>query len=285
VPLASIVGETPVPRGTSVRVTVADGAGRPVSGAAIEVSYAPPGDVEAAGLGPVRREAVTDASGGATLDLPPDRAADVRVETAAHAPAGFRVEPGDASAKEVRLDDGVRLEVRVQGPDRAGLAGAEVVALAGAGAGAGATTARRTTRTDATGAALLPPVAEGEVEVYARATGHAWASARVRARKGATSPVVLALVKGSRLLLVVEDSFGIPVEGVKVRAVPRAAGGRPGGAAASAGPDPAAWATDANGTLDVPDVADGELDLYLTKPGWREERVPRVRAPRPGSRR
>ena len=77
------------------------------------------------------------------------------------------------------------------------------------------------------------------------------------------------------LRLVVEDPWGVPVEGVRVRSAARPGGAE--GRAEAVGPDDRPWRTDDHGMLVVEDLPDRDLDLYLTKPGYVDEVLARVR--------
>ena len=52
------------------------------------------------------------------------------------------------------------------------------------------------------------------------------------------------------------------------------------GRAEAVGPDERPWRTDAHGMLVVEDLPDREMDLYLSRPGFSDEVLGRVR---PGS--
>ena len=249
-------------------VSVAEG--KPVPGARVTARWSPQAVAEAA-EGTVESSRLADAQGLAALALPDDRPADVLVEADGLAPVGFRLPPATSLVRrDVSLARGVSVAVLVRGPDGKPVAGAEVLVLAAAGSG----TTRRAATTDADGRAAAPPVAEGRVEVFAHAPGFAWASVTARASRRMEA-VTLALERGAPLRLVVEDPWGVPLAGVRVHSQPRAEADA--GVPAASPPDEKPWVTNDDGILLVPEAPDRPLDLHLSKPGFRDEVVPRVR--------
>jgi hypothetical protein len=273
VPLDEAAAVTPVPRGREVEVVARDAEGRPVEGARVVAAFSASVAPESASSDPAaapRQEAVTDARGRATVAFPVDRDGVVWVEPEGAAPASAEAPAGGPAEVAFALVPGVRLEAEVLGPDGRPVPGADVVVLARAGR----VPVRRRAATGPDGRAALPPVEGGTAEVYAHAPGFAWGFARVEAKPGA-APVVVRLEPGRRLQVVVEDPAGVPLAGVRVRAVAREddARGRP----EASGPDERPWTTDASGALRVEDLPDRPLDLWLSKPGFLDATLVRVR--------
>jgi hypothetical protein len=160
--------------------------------------------------------------------------------------------------------------VRVLDAAGAPVRAADVVVLARAGS----VPSRRAASTGDDGTVSLPPVAAGTAEVYAHCPGCAWGFARVEVAPG-VPPLVMRLAAGRPLRVVVEDPLGVPLPGVRVRAVARA--DREAGRPEIRGPDERPWTTDEAGALLVDDLPDRDVDLYLTKPGFRDETLVRVR--------
>lgn len=273
VPVSALAERTDVPAGVARAVEVRDEAGAPVEGAVVTARFASGPSPEPGGGAPIETTTTTDARGRAVVPLPAGADADVTVEARDLVVAGVHLSAAvadPAAPTEVRTTRGAELRVRVRDERGEAVAGAEVVALAPADR----STARRRVTTDARGEATIAGLRPGPVELMAHRAGYAWASVPATAAPGA-EPALVTLKAGKRLALVVEDPSGVPLEGVRVRSVPRAdaAAGVPD----PSDPDAAPWETDAHGVLVVDDLPDREFDLYLAKAGHAEEVVARVR--------
>jgi hypothetical protein len=264
VPLAAMGEQTSVPSGRTLDVRVRDAAGTAVAGVAVAARYAPGSGPEAQDEGVLVTAGRTDADGRVRLAVPAGRASDLLVVPAAGAPTGVRVGADAPAEVDVVLEAGVAPTVLVRDADGAPVAGALVLCVARAGR----SEVRREGRTDAQGRAILAPVAPGRVEVFAHAPGRAWAAATVDLRPGST-PVPLTLAPGHRLHVVVEDPWGVPLEGVRAQAVPRPTAAAQGPDAGD--PDAGPWRTDAHGVLDVPDLPARSLDLHVRREGYEDE--------------
>jgi hypothetical protein len=255
---------TALPAGRALEVRVADAAGTPVASAEVTARYAPGDDPESQDAGVLSTAARTDADGRARVAVPTDRPVDLRVLAKGSAPAGLRVAPDAPTATDVTVEPGLSLTVRVEDARGAAVADARVLCVARAGT----SEVRIEARTGRDGTATLPPVGAGRVEVLAHATGFAWGGAVAEA-KAASEPVRIVLPAGERLHLVVEDPWGVPLDGVRVESAPRPS---PAGQSPDpSDPDAAPWRTDAHGVLEVLDQPVREVTLFLHKDGYESE--------------
>ena len=274
VPLSSMAATTPIPTGATRTVRMFSGAGIPVAGAIVTARFAAGSSSEHGSAAPIEMTAKTDASGQATIALPLDRDTDLVVDSPAFVTAGLRV-AAETSSREAPYDiaasPGVDRIVTVTDEAGAPVSGADVIVLFPAGR----LTARRRATTEATGEVTLHAIPAERVEVLVHRAGFAWESETGTVTGGAHR-FSFKLRPGKRLTLVVEDAAGVPLRRVTVRSVPRAT---PGATATDAiDPDQTLpWETTESGVLIVEDLPDRELDLYLSKPGFDDEVVARVR--------
>ena len=268
--LSSLAATTAVPEGRLVTIVVRDPAGNAVPKAAVRALFLdrPSRENGIPILQELTESLETDAEGRVAVAIPIDREAELSVDAAGLAPAGLHLTSNGVSPTTVSLSRGISVSIRVVDSDGKPVAGADVMLLVKAGD----LPARRTGRTGPDGVARVEGVPAGRAEAYAHRAGLAWGFASVDATEG-MSTVALTLRPGRRLHLVVEDPRGVPLRDVAVRAVPRADAA---GAPDPMDPDGRPWATDEHGVLTVSDLSDREVDLYLSKPGFADEIVPRV---------
>ena len=272
VPLAGLPPVLTVSTGRATSAVVRDGEGRPVAGAHVAATWPAGAGAEPAEGTPVATDARTDATGAATLALPPDRAVRGVVEAPGFAPAAVAWPVGDATAAPtaVTLAPGARLVVRVGDEQGRPVERARVVVRARVGDAS----VHRVGWTDREGVATLADLPTGRVDVYAGAPGRVWAVADATLAAG-DHETRLVLAPGVRLRVVVSDRDGVPIAGVAVRSAPR--GGGTGAAPAPTDPDAPPWTTDANGVLAVDGLPSAPLDLYLHRDGYQDEVLGDVR--------
>lgn len=280
VPIASMGAETAVPAGRSRAIRLLDERGEPVPGAVVTARFAGASTAESGSIGPVETTTKTGADGQAIVSIPLDRDTDLVIDSPEFTPEGLRL-PGNALADptplDVRATRGVDCVVAVRDEQGAALGEADVRVLFAAGRA----TARRSARTDALGEAVLHAIPSGRVEVLVHRSGFAWASATASTPTG-PHRFAIVLRPGKRMTLVVEDPSGAPVPRVTVRSVPRSTGGVDTATDAIDPDQTLPWETDANGVLISEDLPDREVDLYLSKVGFEEQVLVRVR-PGPSS--
>ena len=268
-PLSAPGRGVPIPAGRSFEVRVRDNDAQRLPGGHVQAHYLP--DL----LGPPEHhpaeplEVAVDVGTG--VPLPVGTPARLLVEAAASAPRAIHVRPQDEASREVRLDPGIPLAVRITDEAGAPVAGAEVVVHASP---AGLRIVRRG-RTLEDGRATLRDLPAGPIEIYARAPGLAWSVMAATAARGG-EPVTLTLAPGRAIRLVVESPLGLPLGGVRVRTTPAE-----DGAVEVVGPDATPRRTQEDGTLVLADLPDRPWRLRLSLPGYEEAVLHDVR-PGPG---
>lgn len=162
---------------------------------------------------------------------------------------------------------GIRVPVQVFGADGKPLAKARVVARTSMEG----MRIQRSALTDANGRALVGPFAEGSIELFAGATGHA-AAGQVADAAPAMGTIPLHLVRGFPLRVVVADPYGRALAGVDVELTSR------GGAAPVVRmPSMDEQVTGADGTLTVHGLPDHLYDVALTLPGYGTQTLRKIR--------
>lgn len=273
VPLPGDSTAVAVPENSILEVNVRNPEGLPIRGARVRSRFTQASSSEQGlDLGEDRLAQVggaeTDEAGRAYLAVPVSSPFAVLVQAPLAAPFVRRFQAGDGNAPlEVITERGLLVPVRVRGPEGRALAGAQVIARASVG---GLRIAPHAT-TDAHGRAELGPLGAGPVEIFAWTPGHGWAAV-VETAAGAMGTVELRLPRAEHISLVVEDPFGVALEGVRAEVTP-ADGGRP----LVSPPLPVSWRSSRNGRLDIPDLPDRLYEVTLTLPGYTLEKLENLR--------
>ena len=268
-PVSELGPRTEAPAFEVVRVTVRDVNGKPTLDA--HVSQACQTCTQRGEESEPQRflgESLTKGDGAYETIVPAGRPFTLLVESPGHAPMARRFVAGDGNVPlDFVAEAGLKVPVRVLDASGAPLEGASVLARASL---LGMRILRAAT-TDADGRAALGPFAAGPVEVFARSPDFAWAAVVADAAAG-MGTLTLPLERGYPLTLVVEDAFGLPLEGVDVELTP-GGGGRP----LVSPPSAQQRTTSPDGTLVLPDLPNRLYDLSLSLPGYHLEKVRKVR--------
>lgn len=275
-PLKDVGDEVLVPDPRTVRVVARDVHGEPVADAEVVVVSDCGEAGEVAPLPRLRTR--TNRQGEARISLAPDQGCHIIVQRGPLGPAARRLAAVDGSdVLELVLTDGVMIPVATQ---TVGDAAVPRLLRARADVNGVRVEQSRLVGPEEGADSTVGPFPAGAVELYAGARGHAWA-ARVVEAQAAMGTVGVALERSHPLRLVVEDAFGVPIEGAVVEL--SATRGEP----LVLPPDARDLRTDARGIAGPPvggGIADVELpdriyEARISAPGYAPQTV---RGLRPG---
>ena len=205
--------EVVLPEPRHLRVLARDVQGEPVADATVEVTLER-GEAEEGAPLPATR-ARTNRGGEAVVALPPGYGCRVVVQRGSLGPATRRFSPADGSdTLEVVLTEGIMIPVRARPAGGAGL----LRLLEGRADVRGVRVDQRLLvkrEQSEDEPALLGPFPPGPVELFVAARAHAWAARVVDARP-AMAAVDVPLARAHPLMFVVEDPFGVPIQGATI---------------------------------------------------------------------
>lgn len=276
-PLRGVGAEVLLPNPRTLRIVARDVQGRPVADASVVVATEWGEDDETAPLAPFRTR--TNRQGEARVSVAPGQGVHVTVQKDRLGPATRRLSAVDGSdTLELVLDDGVMIPVRVRPAGGEGLL-RSLEARASVN-GVRVRQGRLVLRDHPVDeVAYIGPFPPGPVELYVGAHGHAW-SARILDAKPAMATVDVPLEKAYPLMVVVEDAFGVAIEGATIE-LTVVDGGEP----LVVSPTAYGLVTDARGRAGLPnesgisgsELPDRVYEARISAPGYGPQVIRRLR--------